>query len=408
MNPHAHVRSLPPQGGHASFEAPRQETAMPRLKTIVSVIAGVFAVMGCASPKQEQLAGPYLRPTQTVRHGADLQALYQTGRYFQGQGRYEQAIDAYRQVLAANPNHVDAHNALGVIHSLQNRSELAEQAFRAALDIASDAARVHNNLGYHLMVNGRVEEALASFERARALEPLDAMVAANIATARDKLGLPSDVQRPTPAEAQVAEQQAAPAPVAALASTPEPVPEATMQLDRLSDAVWELRGTAVAQPATATATAVGTRTAVVAQDRIEVYPRSVAVAPSPAATGNKIPAASRIEIANGNGATGLAKRVWSLLTPRGMERPRLTNDKPYGVVTSRIEYIAGAEQVAREVNAGLPAQLPLARVAGLDRNMSVRVLLGKDFPRHAAPAVASAQVPVKFAAARPSSEPVNQ
>lgn len=406
MNPHAHVRSLPPKGGHASFEAARQRAAMPRLKTLVSVIAGVLAVMGCASPKQEQLAGPYLRPMQAVRHGADPQALYQTGRYFQGQGRYEQAIDAYRQVIAANPNHVDAHNALGVIHSLQNRSELAEQAFRAALDIASDAARVHNNLGYHLMVNGRVEEALASFERARALEPLDAMVAANIATARDKLGLPSDVQRSTPAEAQAAAQQAAPAPVAALASTPELVPEATMQLDRLSDAVWELRGTALAQPATATA--VGTRTAVVAQDRIEVYPRSVAVAPSPAATGNKIAAASRIEIANGNGAAGLAKRVWSLLAPHGIERPRLTNDKPYGVVTSRIEYVAGAEQMAREVNAGLPSQLPLARVAGLDRNMSVRVLLGKDFPRHAAPAIAGAQVPVKFAAASPSSEPVIQ
>ncbi len=403
MNPHAHVRSLPPKGGHASFKAARQEAIVPRCKTIVSVIAGALAVMGCASPKQEQLAGPYLRPAQTVRHGTDLQALYQTGRYFQGQGRYEQAIDAYRQVLAANPSHVDAHNALGVIHSLQNRSELAEQEFRVALDIAPDAARVHNNLGYHLMVNGRVEEALASFERAHALGPLDAMVAANIAVAHDKLGLPFDMQRPTPAQAQVAEQQAAPAPVAALAPTPEP--EATMQLDRLSDGVWALRGTAVAQPATA---AVAPRTAAVAPDRIEVYPRSVAVAPSPAATGHKILAASRIEIANGNGATGLAKRVWSLLAPRGMERPRLTNDKPYGVVTSRIEYVAGAEQVAREVNAGLPAQLPLARVAGLDRNMRVRVLLGKDFPRNGVPAVAGAQVPVKFAAARPSSESVNQ
>lgn len=365
---------------------------MPRLKSLFSVIAGALAVMGCASPGQEQLAGPYLRPAQTVRHGADPQAFYQAGRYFQGQGRYEQAIDAYRQVLAVNPNHADAHNAIGVIHSLQSRPELAEQEFRTALDIAPDAARVHNNLGYHLMVGGRVDEALASFERARALEPLDVMVAANIAVARGKLGLPFDVQHPTPPQAQVVEQQSTPMPVAALA--PAPVPEATMQLNRLSDSVWELRGTAVAQSATVAVAVVGARTA--------------AVAPSPAAAGNKVLAASRIEIANGNGTTGLAKRVWSLLAPRGVEWPRLTNDKPYGVVTSRIEYVAGAEQVAREVNAGLLAQLPLARVAGLDRNMSVRVLLGKDFPRNAAPTVAGAQLPVKFAAARPSSEPVKQ
>ena len=130
---------------------------MPRFRSIVSVIVGAGAVMGCASPGQEQFTGPYVRPMQTVRHGADSQALYQTGRYFQGQGRYEQAIAAYSQVLKADPDHVDAHNALGVIYSQQGRPELAEQQFRAALEIAPDTARVHNNLGYHLMGSGRLE-----------------------------------------------------------------------------------------------------------------------------------------------------------------------------------------------------------------------------------------------------------
>lgn len=377
---------------------------MPRFRTIVSVIVGAGAVMGCASPGQEQFTGPYVRPMQTVRHGAESQALYQTGRYFQGQGRYEQAIAAYRQVLAANPDHVDAHNALGVTYSLQGRPELAEQQFRAALETAPDTARVHNNLGYHLMVNGRLEEALASFERALALAPKDAMFTANMAVAREKLGLRTDVQRPTVPQVQAAAQPvaAALAPTQALASAP--APDVTMQLDRLSDNMWALRSSTATQPATV----AGPRAAAAARDQIEVYPRSVAVVASPAVTGNRIAAEARIEIANGNGATGLAKRVWHLLAPHGMERPRLTNDKPYGVVTSRIEYVAGAEQVARDVNAGLPAQLPLARVPVLERNASVRVLLGKDFPRNAAAVMANGQEPVKLMAASSSGGPVNQ
>jgi hypothetical protein len=64
--------------------------------------------------------------------------------------------------------------------------------------------------------------------------------------------------------------------------------------------------------------------------------------------------------------------------------------------------------VARDVNAGLPAQLPLARVPALERNVSVRVLLGKDFPRNAAAVVADAQVPVRLMAASSSGGPVNQ
>ncbi|WP_341920564.1 tetratricopeptide repeat protein [Polaromonas sp. YR568] len=404
MNPHAHARFQPSRRAPARVKADRQAVTMPRFRTIVSLIVGAGAVMGCASPGQDQFAGPYVRPMQAVRHGADSQALYQTGRYFQGQGRYEQAIAAYRQVLTANPDHVDAHNALGVTYSLQGRPELAEQQFSAALAIEPDAARVHNNLGYHLMVNGRMEEALASFEHALALAPKDAMVTANMAVARGKLGLRTDVQRPTVPQVQAAAQPVAAvlAPTQALVS--EPAPDVTMRLDRLSDSMWALRSATAAQPATV----AGARTAAAARDSIEVYPRSVAVVPSPAATANRIAAEARIEIANGNGATGLAKRVWSLLAPQGMERPRLTNDKPYGVVTSRIEYVAGAEQVARDVNAGLPAQLPLARVSALERNVSVRVLLGKDFPRNAAAVVADAPVPVQVTAASPSGGPLHQ
>jgi hypothetical protein len=73
--------------------------------------------------------------------------------------------------------------------------------------------------------------------------------------------------------------------------------------------------------------------------------------------------------------------VSGILAPATALRPRLTNDKPYGVQTSRIQYVAGAERLARDVNARLPSPLPLARAGSLERDVRVRVLLGKDFPQ---------------------------
>lgn len=273
---------------------------MSRLRSMTA-FAGALAVMGCASVAPERPAGPFVVPSQTVRHGMDAEAHYRTGRYFQGQVRFEQAIDAYRRVLAVQPQHVDALNALGVIYSLQQKPELAEQAFMQALQADPQAARVHNNLGYHLLQNGRGAEAIAAFERSHELEPGNASTQANLAAAR------------------------APASVAAPALA----------------------------PALATAPA-----AAVAQEVVR----------------------GRLEIANGNGASGLARRVSGLVALPGTVPARLTNHKPYGVQESRIQYVAGSERQAQEVNARLPSPLPMARAETLERDVRVRVLLGKDFP----------------------------
>lgn len=335
---------------------------MSRSSTSFTALAAALALLGCATPSTRQSAGPQVRPVQSVRHGIDAQTAYRTGRYFQGQVRFDDALEAYRQVLAVQPDHADALNALGVIHSLQNRPELAERSFRAALAAAPQSAQVHNNLGYHLMRNGRLAEAMVAFEQARAIEPGNEFAAANLAAARAELGLAP--------EAAVAAAAAA-APVVAAAPTADP-PAAL--LDRVSEGVWTLRA-AMEPPAARTAPPPPQLAAA-----IEVYPRSAvapAVARAPAQQG-------RFEIANGNGVPGLARRLSMVLAPQGFERARLTNERPFNVATSRVQYVAGAERMAHDINATLPVQLPLAQVAQLERNARVRIVLGKDFPPKAA------------------------
>lgn len=302
----------------------------------LTALAGAAALLGCAAvPPQPPaaVARPFVAPLQAVRHGMDAEGHYRTGRYFQGQARLELAADAYRRALVEQPSHVEALNALGIVHSLQQRPELAERSFRLALQAEPLAAHVHNNLGYHLLRNGRGAEAIVAFERARELDPDNADTRSNLASARAQM---------------------------ALAGEPATAP-------------------AVPGPAAQPAVAAGAAAPVATATRLAREP-----APATAILGAAAPAL-RVEVSNGNGATGLARRVAGLLSGASALRARLTNDQPYGVQTSRIQYVRGAERLAEDINARLPAPLPLARAEALERDVRVRVLLGKDFPQGAAP-----------------------
>ena len=123
-------------------------------------------------------------------------------------------------------------------------------------------------------------------------------------------------------------------------------------LDRVADGVWTL-GSASGKPAPAATAATPVNPA--ARAGLQAAADRAAGAADVAAP------AGRVEISNGNGATGLARRVSGFVAPASALRPRLTNDKPYGVRASRIQYVAGSERLAQEVNARLPSPLPLAR-----------------------------------------------
>jgi hypothetical protein len=390
---------------------------MFKLRTIVMMTASALATLGCASLTPDDAPKMSIRPLNKVRHGADANALYQTGRYFQGQIRYDKAISAYRDALAANPKQADAHNGLGVIYAIQGKVELAEQEFRAAIAAAPNAGYLHNNLGYHYLQRGRLDEALAAFERARELEPGNPRVAANLATAREKLGLQADgdavAQPPVPAETlRVAAAPIQPSgaqaytiekenpranawteiPAAStiavtegrshgaenspqrIESTPtKPIfgleTERTAQLAIIAPNVWELRslGETATTPETSPVR------------RADPPAPATPVEQSPARVQSKEITSRHVEISNGNGITGLARRIAALLKPRGFERIRLTNQEPYGTAPSRIQYVASAGQAAAKIRAALPGELPLFEVRALQGDTQVRVVLGKDF-----------------------------
>ena len=53
----------------------------------------------------------------------------------------------YKETLKSNPNHVDAHNNLGIILLRSGKSQNAKSCFEKAIEINPNHASANNNLG---------------------------------------------------------------------------------------------------------------------------------------------------------------------------------------------------------------------------------------------------------------------
>jgi TolB-like protein/DNA-binding winged helix-turn-helix (wHTH) protein len=76
-----------------------------------------------------------------------------------------------RKALALEPDLAEAHASLGIIEDYQFKFADAVKELRLALDLNPNYAMAHHWWCLHLVIFGRLEEALAANERARQLDP---------------------------------------------------------------------------------------------------------------------------------------------------------------------------------------------------------------------------------------------
>ncbi len=145
------------------------------MKTIplaLSVLCVAPLLQSCATPPGSPLAWE-ITPFMSVRHGTEGQtaeAFYQLGKYYQGKGRYEFAIEAYKDALKADSHYVEAYSGLGTVYAAQGHFEQAEETFNSAIVIAPKMAHLHNNLGYAYFLQGKYSQAIVAFETAAKLD----------------------------------------------------------------------------------------------------------------------------------------------------------------------------------------------------------------------------------------------
>lgn len=214
--------------------------------------------------------------------------------------------------------------------------------------------------------------------------PVSAPAATNTIAAAPATALAPAAQTAAPAAVAPAMATAAPAADARTMAAPLTVLPTSareigshMELVQVASNIYELK----TRPASEAAPAAPARVAAVAVTA-NVKPAAQDV---PQETKLRM---ARLEVANGNGVTGMARRFRHLLGAMGIPVDRLSNDKPYKQVSTTIQYSPGFEKQAASLQKALQgkAQLTSKQLASAD----VRLVLGKDASQSLAAATEAA------------------
>jgi Flp pilus assembly protein TadD len=374
-----------------------------------------------------------IKPVMRVRHSADQSAatFYQLGKYHLERGNLDFARSAYEASITLDGQQLEARNALAALDATQGKLESAKALLIQIVADFPEAAHPYNNLGYVYYLQSDFEAAERTLQRAIALDAgneraRNNLNAVNIALARlgnrdtvtlalaqpaqpsqqiVPLTLPlvqtapleqqaAETSEPAAVDVAVAVETATELGVAApietrtqsLAIISPPVeqtvaeravPQARMEVVEIVPYVFELKlrhtnSTKVAE--------VKLEKPVPASPVAAVLAAALPVAPSSANPAK----ASRIEVANGNGVTGMAKRISDVLNRQGISVSRLSNELPYKQQETKIQYRAGFEKTATSLKNALKGHAVAVLSPTLSPNSDVRLVLGKDAIAHMA------------------------
>lgn len=333
----------------------------------IGLSAAVFAttfLQACMSPPT--VVEKPVEPVFRVNHAADLsgETYYRLGRYHQQRGQLELALDAFTRSIDRDEKDLLARNALAAVYAQQGRYSEAKDMLRATIDKHPDVAQTYNNLGYVHYLEGSHKLAISYFERALMLDQKDERARNNLAAATVAVqGALADaptasaIVRPVPAQSvALAEpgEQPQPRPSELLA------PQVQSHLVQLAPNVYELKMSRAGAPvAGAEPQAPATAAAV-------VQPSAMRQA-----------SAARIQVANGNGVTNMARQVRGFLDRHGIKVASLANLPPFREQDTQILYRQEHEQAAKAVHAALRGHATLVPATDLPSRFDIKLVLGQ-------------------------------
>jgi len=395
---------------------------MIKLKPIALAVVGCGLFQGCSAPPTSRplAVQPVVRGEMPGNQAASWNRL---GRFHHERGQLSLALGAYAQSLALDASQMEARNAVAVIEAQKGDLESARKALLALVKDYPGEAQPHTNLGYVQYLMGDHAGAAQTLRRAMALGA-GPKAFQNLQLAEAAMGKAPAADAPQLAVAAPAAPDplaAAPsvtAHPAAAAAAPEastanhallsdaPVTQAVarsepqklnilpssaardvasrMELVKFAGNVYELRARVADEPAAAPAESAAPIIAVA-----ELKPaEQAATLAAPAGQARM----ARLEVANGNGVTGMARRFRNVLGQMGIPVERLSNAKPYRQVATVIQYSPGFEKQATSLQKALQGKALLSsqQLASSD----VRLVLGKDASDSLAAAAEAAALPM--------------
>ena len=346
---------------------------MSKLRPIAAFVLGSALLPACVAPSAKPQMT--IKPVMEIQHaaGGSAAAQYERGKYYQTRGDVDLALGAYVQALTLDSRHLEARNAMATIYSQQGRFAEAESMLREGVAQSPSAAYLHNNLGYIHYLQGNHEAAIKELRTAISLDPKNEWARNNLERAREALAQrPDNAQRPD----KLAGHTKSPSAPTAVTVTPlenwgefEGVP-----------AKWEPTVSESSRNKSAIASLI-----VAAQNSVATEKN-----------------AFRLEISNGSGVPGLAKRLSRRLSRLGIAVFRITNQKPYRQIVTEIQYKDDFKLEAEKLKDTLRGHAVVAQIDTSRRQVDIRVVLGKDIKTHIAKI--EKEEPTRLAISKPGTE----
>ncbi|WP_081987123.1 LytR C-terminal domain-containing protein [Methylotenera sp. G11] len=372
---------------------------------ILPAVCCIALMTSCASNQSTSAVPWTIKSTAVTRSSGDKpEAMYQLGRYYQGQNRFDEAINAYMKALNADAGFVEARNGLGVVYSRQGKYREAIEAFRLAIKQAPKAAHLYSNMGYAYYLQGQYAESVKALQQATALDPNNQRALNNLGQAYAKAGNTTQaalafseaisVEKTTQQAAEAAvpvPAPSAPPSVTYIAAAATPAPAADSSAVSTAAAPQDVQVLAIpkdrgvirtADTAPLVVPAIESRAKLVQLaphvSELQISPQSAETVQVAAVEAEQNMQQIRLEVANGNGVNGAAGKVSRFLREQGYMATRLTNKKPYRTLTTQIHYRPGYEAQALLLQSKLLDAPKLVERRDIRANVNVRVVLGRD------------------------------
>src|SRR5579883_3099597 len=106
-----------------------------------------------------------------VSHKPDIPDLFSRAQRLNRDGKGKEAAQLCRRILAADHEHFDSHQLLGLIHAAQGDLVEAARSLGHAVKLKPRDPQALANLGSVLRAMGRPNEALLFYETALSIDP---------------------------------------------------------------------------------------------------------------------------------------------------------------------------------------------------------------------------------------------
>jgi tetratricopeptide (TPR) repeat protein len=103
----------------------------------------------------------------------DPELYFAVGQILEKEGNGEAALLQYRRALSVRGDHLPSRQRLAEVSLAQRNWPAAEEALRALLRASPDDPALHYDLGLSLRAQGKLDEALAEYAKAKELAPDD-------------------------------------------------------------------------------------------------------------------------------------------------------------------------------------------------------------------------------------------